>query len=154
MMSQKFVPLPPAIIPFILDNLEGFDAVLEDGERIVITPKPNAEMRPASAKHLAVVIEEMHHVQHDGQPRKNRVVMRPKFNYKVTNPKHTPEEAKRFGLSKPRLAVYEIIHKAAGEGVGYADIREKSKLPHGSVMQILHWLRKQKLVIGTPESTS
>lgn len=153
-MSVKRVPLPTAIIPFILDNLEGFDIALEDGERIVITAKAGVQVRPSSRPLLASLLSSADGEGHRAAPSSPRIVMRPKFIYKAKDERYTPEQAKVFGLSKPRLQVYSIVHTAGDEGVGYSTIREKSKLPHGSVMQILHWLRKQRLITGAPETSA
>jgi hypothetical protein len=147
MPPKKVVPLPAAIIPFILANVEGFDVVLEDSERIIITPKTDAQINPSSVNQLAEAIASSSRAP---APAPRAIVMRPKFTYKVKDRRYTPEQAKVFGLSKPRLLVYTIIHEHE-KGVGYATIRETSKLVHGSVMQILHWLKKQNLITGEPQ---
>lgn len=138
------VAISPVFVKFILENIDGFDMTLEGEDRIVITPKPDARVHPASWKHFEAAIS---------PSRKSTisVPLRPKFIYTVNNRDYTPEQAKAFGMSKPRLRVYELIYTAGAEGIGYKAIREKSGLPHGSVMQILHWLRKQKLITGEPE---
>lgn len=151
-MARSRVPLPKAIIPFILANLDGFDISIEDGDRIVITPKADAVVAPQSHKTLRAFFDRAGGAQagRSVAPPSPRIVQRPKFTYKVEKADYTPKQAKAFGMSKPRLKVYEIIHAAEEKGVGYKTIRQKSELPHGSVQQILHWLRKQKLISGTP----
>lgn len=158
MSEKKSLPLPATIIPFILDNLDGFDIQLEEGERIVITPKPDAVMRPSTASAFANVVARTADTNTSApRPALSRVVLppppRPKFVYKVNDLTYTPELAKRFGLSKPRLLVYRIVYEAGKKGTRYIVIRKKSKLTHGSVMQNLHWLQKQKLITGAPEKT-
>lgn len=157
-MTQNRVPLPSAIIPFLLGNLEGFDVWLEEGERIVLTAKAGVEVNPASRAHLTSLLSD----RPSGSvvkpvvaapPLRPTPTQRPKFTYKAKDQRYTPAQAKRFGLSKPRLLVYEIIHAAGDEGTTYAAIKDQSKLIHGSVMQVLHWLRKQKLITGAPEKT-
>lgn len=157
-MSVKKLPLPTAIIPFILQNLQGFEVSLEDGERIVIVPRANAQVVPGSRPHLAAALN-LPVDRPNGrakadqvQPPPTRVTQRPKFIYRAKNAKYAPDQARAFGLSKPRLLIYTLVHQAGATGIGYAGLREKSKLPHGSVMQILHWLRKQRLITGTPET--
>lgn len=152
-MVKNSVPLPREIIPFILENLEGFDVQLEEGERIVITPKADAEVRPSSRTHLLSALEHTSEAA-GGYKAPPRVVVRPKFIYHAKDRRKSPEEARAFGLSKPRLLVYTIVYNGGEEGVGYQAVRTKSKLPHGSVMQILHWLRKQGLITGAPEVLS
>lgn len=155
MFMAKRVPLPSAIIPFILANLEGFEVSLEDGERIIITPRVNAPINPASVAPLATTLLSDRAVspatERTSPPPSPRLALRPKFIYRAKDARYTPAQAKVFGLSKPRLLVYSVVHAAGAEGVGYGLIREKTKLAHGSVMQILHWLRKQKLITGAPE---
>lgn len=155
-MARKTAPLPPDIIPFILANLEGFDIVLEDSERIVITPKDGAEVAPASRSLLTHALTQREH-DGDGEGRglhrPTPLVARPKFIYRAADKRYTPEQAKRFGLSPQRLKVYELIYTAGTKGIGYKDVRAKSNLPHGSVQQVLHWLRAQKLITGEPETT-
>lgn len=158
-MSQNRVPLPSAIIPFLLGNLEGFDVWLEEGERIVLTAKAGVEVNPASRAHLDTLLNERQKGSNEAAvvpiaPSPTfRPSQRPKFIYKVKDQRYTPAQAKRFGLSKPRLLVYEIIHASGNEGTSYAAIKGQSKLIHGSVMQVLHWLRKQKLITGVPAPT-
>ena len=144
----KRTALPPAIIPFILENLDGFDIALEDDDRIVITPKQGAMVNPNSRAQLASLILE------NGETRAARPIpLRPKFSYRPFNKNYTPQQAKAFGMSKPRLRVYEVIYAAGADGARYKEIRAKTQIPHGSVQQILNWLRKQKLIIGVPESS-
>lgn len=145
MSTHKNVLLPAGVVKFILENLEGFDLVLEDDTRIVLTPKVGAEISSASVETLAGMVE-------DVQAR--RINTRPRFIYKVRNASYTPKEAKAFNLSKPRLAVYTVIHAAGEKGIGYAGIKEKTKFPHGSVMQILNWLKRQRLITGKPEEVT
>jgi hypothetical protein len=78
-------------------------------------------------------------------------ILRPRFIYKVTNRKLTPEQAQLFGFSPQRLLVFRTIFDAP-KGLQAKDVMEKTGLPHGTVQQILHWLRKRKLVIGEPET--
>ena len=150
-MARKTAPLPSAIIPFILANLEGFDVVLEDSERIVITPKDGAEVEPHSRTHLVQALTRT--ANGDGHTAAPVMVARPKFIYRAVDKRYTPEQAKRFGLSPQRLKVYELIYTAGAKGIGYKDVRAKSGLAHGSVQQVLHWLRAQKLITGEPETT-
>ena len=152
MMVRRVTPLPPALIPFFLDNRDGFDIWLdEDAAEIVIRPKEGAEVSAASRKRLQSLLPQQERpTVVPGHPR-TAPILRPKFTYTATDMGYTPEQAKRFGLSAPRLLIYGLIHAAGTEGVGYKVLREKSKLPHGSVMQVLHWLRKQKLIVGEPD---
>jgi hypothetical protein len=145
--ARRATPLPSAIIPFILNNLDGFDVLLEDGERIVITPKEGALVSPSSQKYIKRTILERSPLREGGSPRL-------RFTYHPTNTQHTPEEARRFGLSAPRLAIYTLIYTAGETGADYKLLREKSKLTHGSVQQVLHWLRKQKLITAKPKTLS
>lgn len=148
-MAPRRVPLPRDIIPFILENLEGFDVELEDGERIIITPRDDATVRPSSRNHLRATLLNRMPVT-AAAPR--TAPPRPKFIYRPSHESYTPEQARVFGMSKPRLRIYALIHAAGEAGIGYAELREKSNLPHGSVQQILNWLRKQQLITGTPEA--
>jgi hypothetical protein len=143
-LSARSIPLPRDIIPFILENLEGFDATIEDGEWIKIVPKGDVVISPRTHVRLTQM------VQRAAQP-SALPILRPKFSYTIANRDYTPEQAEAFGMSKPRLRVYRVIYEAGAEGAGYKLIRSKSGLPHGSVQQILHWLRKQKLIVGEPE---
>jgi len=34
------------------------------------------------------------------------------------------------------------------------DLIERTGLPNGTVQQVLHWLKKQKMVTGEPEPTA
>jgi hypothetical protein len=141
-MSRKATPLPRAIIPFLLENMDGFDVVLEDDERIVITPKEGATINPASRRQLANALL----AKDRTRPASNC----PRFIYRVSDPKCTPEMAKRSGMTPPRHAVYTAIYNAES-GIDHKAIREKTKLTHGAVAQILHWLRKQNLIIAKNE---
>lgn len=159
-MTKKIVPLPAAIIPFLLASIEGFDIMLEDGERIVLVPKPTAEITPAAREQLTALITKAGNgsavelTPTIVPPRATATAPRLRFIYKVKDKRYTPEQAKAFGLSKPRLLIYTLVYAAGDAGTGYASIREKSKLAHGTVMQILHWLRKQNLIIGKEDPTA
>ena len=151
--KKKVTPLPPAIIPFILQNLDGFDIVLEDSERIVITPKAGATINPQSAaKYAAALLVDAPPArpQPVSEARKVQPILRPKFIYKVADRKLTPEQARRFGFSEQRLNVFRVIFES--KGVQSKDIMDKTGLPHGTVQQILHWLRNRKLITGEPET--
>jgi hypothetical protein len=145
MMSRT--PLPPAIIPFILANLDAFDVSLENGERIIITPKDGAVVAPGSPVSVSL------------PPAYDRArpflapkpILRPKFIYRVKDRKLTPEQAKKFGFSAPRLAVYQAIWDAP-KGITSKELMARTGLVHGAVQQILHWLRKQNMVKGEPET--
>jgi len=133
--GHDVIALPEQLIPFIIENIAHFQAIIEDGERIVISIKPGAQMKiPASADR----------VTHGTPP------PRPKFAYTVKDRKNTPALAKRFGFSEPRLRVYKAIFNADPiRGIQSKDILRVTKLPHGSVQQILHWLRSREMITGT-----
>ena len=154
MPPKKSTPLPAAIIPFILQNLDGFNVTLEDGERIVITPKVGAQVSPQSRGALADALlhqSEEPVAQHPvGPGRTTAPILRPKFIYRVLDKKLNPEQAKRFGFSEQRYTVYRTIFES--KGIQAKDIMEKTGLPHGTVQQILHWLRNRKLITGEPET--
>jgi hypothetical protein len=147
-LSARSIPLPRDIIPFILENLEGFDATIENGEWIKIMPRGDTFITPQSRSRLSHLA---HQAAHQAAHPTAVPVLRPKFSYTIANRDYTPDQAEAFGMSKPRLKVYKTIYEAGGDGAGYKVIRSKSGLPHGSVQQILHWLRKQKLIHGEPE---
>ncbi len=140
----KSIPLPKEMIPFILKNIERFDAALEEGA-IVITPKDGLQV----SKVARDTMRSMTRV--DGHSARTTALLRPKFIYSVKNKAYTPQTAQDFNMSKPRLRVYELVYGAGDKGIGYKLIRDKSGLQHGSVMQVLHWLRKQNLIVGKPE---
>lgn len=153
--KRRVTPLPAAIIPFILQNLDGFDIVLEDGERIVITPKNGAVINPQSRTKLVTLLTG---TAEPGVPalapkrpaEPARPILRPKFIYKATDKKLTPEQAKRFGFSEQRYRVYRVIFES--KGIQAKDVMEATGFPHGTVQQILHWLRHRKLITGEPET--
>ena len=130
-------PLPKEIIPFILANLDGFDAYMY-GERIIIEPRAGAVIRnPPEGVAL---------------PPAPKAILRPKFFYRVVDRALTPELAKRMGFSEQRLLVYTVVYTTKDpRGVQSKEVMDQTGLPHGTVQQILHWLRKQKLVSGEPE---
>lgn len=132
---MKRVPLPTAIIPFILAHLDAFDAVLEDEDRIVITPKDGAVVTGTPPT----------------TPAPPRSILRPKHRYRIVDRHRTPTEAKRYGFSEPRLKVYQAIWDAPG-GILAKDIMDKTGIAHGSVQQILHWLKSRKFISGEPEA--
>ena len=136
-MARK--PLPREIIPFILANLDGFDAYMY-GERIIIEPKAGAVIRNPPEGVVA-------------PPTAPKSILRPKFFYRVVDRALTPELAKRMGFSEQRLLVYTTIFTTKDpRGVQSKDVMDTTGLPHGTVQQILHWLRKQGLVSGEPET--
>ena len=132
-------PLPKEIIPFILANLDGFDAYMY-GERIIIEPKAGAVIRnPPEGVVIPPTVPP-------------KPILRPKFFYRVVDRALTPELARRMGFSEQRLLVYSTICQAKDpRGIQAKDVMDLTGLPHGTVQQILHWLRKQKLVNGEPE---
>ncbi len=136
---SKSIPLSREILSYILKNVDEFDALLDEEERIILTAKEGA--------HITLPTR----VPVTGQSVRTMAPLRPKFIYSVKRREYGPEQAKAFGMSKPRLRVYEIVYAAGTAGVGYKAVRDQSGLQHGSVMQILHWLRKQDLIIGIPE---
>lgn len=150
--------LPAAIIPFILANIDGFDITLEGSERIVLTPKKGATINPETAGQLATAV-----LQGSVAPRADgrvpavkvsappRSILRPKFIYRVADKKLTPDTAKKYGWTPPRVAVYKVIFEHP-KGVQSKTVMEKTGLQHGSVQQILNWLRKQELIVGEPET--
>ena len=141
-------PLPHALIPFILQNLDGFDVVLEDGERIVILPRAGATVESPSALHGFVERREGERAVSlsPSSSRAPTTAARQRFLYTAKDATYTVEHAKRFGMTKPRLKVYEAIFTSGAEGADYRTLRQKTHLEHGSVMQVLHWLRKQNLI--------
>lgn len=63
--------------------------------------------------------------------------------------KAKPENVKHEDapLSETRLKVLKAVHEAGrSTGIRSKDILKKTKLPHGSVQQTLHWLRMQGFV--------
>ena len=131
-------PLPKEIIPFILANLDGFDAYMY-GERIIIEPRAGAVIRNPPE---GVVV-----------PPVPKPILRPKFFYRVVDRALTPELAKRMGFSEQRLLVYTVVYTTKDvRGIQSKEVMDQTGLPHGTVQQILHWLRKQKLVSGEPEA--
>jgi hypothetical protein len=147
--KKRLTPLPPAIIPFILQHLEGFDIMLEGDERIIITPKADATMDPGSmAKFASTLLEHKARIL-PGKPTAS--ILRPRFIYKVADRKLTPEQAQRFGFSSQRHQVYKAVFDAP-KGVQAKNVMEATGLPHGTVQQVLHWLRKRKLITGEPET--
>ncbi len=138
----KRTPFPRAIIPFILANVEGFDAYL-DGDRIVIAPRNGAVIKHASR--FAILPTET------VTPALPKPILRPKFFYRAEDRAKTPELAKRMGFSDQRLKVYTVIFGTKDpRGVQSKDVMERTGLPHGTVQQILHWLRKQQWITGEP----
>jgi hypothetical protein len=156
--KKKVTPLPAAIIPFLLKNLDGFDIALEDSDRIVLTPKDGAGINPESRAYLAAAILQGDGHQtpqksaqvHHAQPAKVKSILRPKLIYRVADKKLTPEQAERFGFTPQRLSVFKVIHES--KAVQAKDIMEKTGLPHGTVQQVLHWLRDRKIVTAEPET--
>ena len=142
-MEHVFVPriALPTALSLILANLDKFEAHLDEG-RIVIAPKTGVKITPvASLPDSASPLE--------GKP---KPILRPKFFYRVVDRALTPELAKRMGFSDQRLKVYLTIYGAKdARGIQAKDVMDSTGLPHGTVQQILHWLRKQKLVVGEPE---
>jgi hypothetical protein len=129
--------LPEAFIPFIIEHLDMFEARIE-GETIVIGIKDGGQLPPLPA---------------NGHKRTTPSVPppRPKFIYSIEDRKLDPATAKRYGFSEQRLKVYQAIYDSP-KGIQAADVLTKTGLPHGTVQQILHWLRTRKLVKGMPES--
>lgn len=149
--KKKVTPLPAAIVPFLLKNLDGFDIMLEDSDRIVLTPKSGAAINPESRAVLAAALLEPQQPGPQAVKPSAKVtsILRPKFIYKVVDKKMTPELVTRFG-SEQRSSVYRVIFES--KGVQSKDIMDKTGLPHGTVQQILHWLRNRKLITGEPET--
>lgn len=54
-------------------------------------------------------------------------------------------------LTPTRMRALKVIHDAGKAGLLARDIVKRSKLPHGSVQQTLHWLREQQLVNAEKE---
>lgn len=140
-MSQH-VPLPEGIIPFILQNLAGFAVVLEtndagEGERIILAPRNGlaatlATFTPATGA-VAPPVR--------------------KFTYHVVNAKLTPAQAKKkFDLSPLRFNVYRAVFNKPG--IGASEMLQELEMPKGTLQTTLNWLRKQKLVTGSPEAAS
>lgn len=148
-LMKKSTPLPTDIIPFILENLSGFDVMLEDGERIVITPKAGATIAPHSRKHLVRAVAPQ--AARGPVPPMPKPILKPKFLYRVNDRQRTPAQAKLFGFSEQRLSVYNAIYNSP-HGIHSKDLMDVTGLTHGTVQQILNWLRKQNMISGEPET--
>ncbi len=134
------VTLPESFIPFILEHIDEFEARVE-GESIVLALKPDAHGNGKGR--LATMVS--------AAPAALAPQVRPKFVYTVIDRKLTPEQAGRYGFSEQRLKVYSAIY-AEKEGIQSKELLTKTELPHGTVQQILHWLRDHKLISGEPTS--
>lgn len=145
LMSRRAIPISPPIISFILENIEGFDVMLEEGERIVITPKEHALVKPTSRNHLRDLLNS----RSSATP-----ALRPKLIYCIVDSQLTPERLKKSGMSVPRLAVYGAIFHAGEKGIDNKTIREKTKLSPGNLSGVLFWLQRQKLIIAKPAPVS
>lgn len=132
--------LPTSFIPVILNNLHLFEARVE-GNSIIISVKEDGSVQVPQERRVAKVSPTFPTLQ---PPRAVR------FMYRVVDKKITPESAARYGFSEQRLKVYRAIHSAGVTGVQSKDILTKTGLPHGTVQQILHWLRERQLVLGAP----
>lgn len=123
--------LPQSFITFIIEHLDLFQARVV-GDSIVVDMKPAAEgqRRPT----LTSV------------PAPPRIIQ---YRYKAAEQTLTPELAKRYGFSDQRLKVYTAIYNAP-LGIVSKEILTQTGLPHGTVSQILNWLREREMVVAEP----
>jgi len=133
------IPLPDAVKALLVQHLDHFDATLE-GEHIILSFKeesPASTMLPLSSRPT--------------NGRTPRVVDRPKFTYRAVDRTLTLPQAQKY-LSEQRYLVYQAVY-GAPKGIQTKDLIERTGLPNGTVQQVLHWLKKQKMVTGEPETT-
>lgn len=124
--------LPKSFIAFILEHLDEFEARVE-GDSIVVTFEDGRALPKTPKQAPALSPQE-----------------RPRFVYRVTDKAMTPEKVERF-FSEQRLKVYEEVYLSR-TGILAKELITKTKLPHGTVQQILSWLRSRKFVEATPEA--
>lgn len=133
--KAESIRLPQSFVPFILQHLDMFEAHIV-GESIVISMTGDSAAISAAKPPALTIIP----APTPAPP------PHPIFIYRIVDRKLTPEQAARYGFSEQRLKVYRSVYEAGASGVQSKELLTRTGLPHGTVQQILRWLRDRKMV--------